>query len=138
MGIELNHLIVPAGDKWRSARFVVDILGLASASEWGPFVQVRTSNGVTLDFAENPHLPHQHYAFLVTETEFDAALVRVRAAGIEFYADFNFTGRGEINHLYGGRGFYFHDLDGHALELITRPYGAMPEMWTPTQPPNRE
>jgi hypothetical protein len=28
-----------------------------------------------------------------------------------------------INHGDGGRGVYFEALDGHLLEVITRPYG---------------
>jgi hypothetical protein len=35
--------------------------------------------------------------------------------------------RGEINHLYGGRGVSFDDPSGHLFELITRPYGETPE-----------
>ena len=27
-----------------------------------------------------------------------------------------------MDHLYGGRGVYFYDPNGHLLELITRPY----------------
>ncbi len=63
------------------------------------------------------------------EAEFDAALERVRRAGIAFFAEFDGSGDGEINHLYGGRGFYFRDPNGHLFELITRPYGPAPERW---------
>jgi catechol 2,3-dioxygenase-like lactoylglutathione lyase family enzyme len=93
---------------------------------------VRTGNGVTLDFADATDFRRQHYAFLVSESEFDAALSRIKAAGIAFYADFNHAGRGEINHLYRGRGVYFDDPDGHLLEIITRPYGSTPERWNDT------
>jgi len=71
----------------------------------------------------------QHYAFLVSESEFDAALQRIREAGVAFYADFDLAGPGEINYLYGGRGVYFRDPSGHLLEIITRPYGPEPQRW---------
>ena len=133
MAVELNHTIIPATDKWRSAKFLADILGLEAGPEWSHFVPLRTSNGVTLDFAEAAEFRRQHYAFLVGEQEFDTALSRIKSAGIAYYADFNRDGRGEINHLYGGRGFYFDDPDGHLMEIITRPYGPTPERWSGTQ-----
>jgi catechol 2,3-dioxygenase-like lactoylglutathione lyase family enzyme len=128
MSVELNHIIIPAKDKWASARFLAGILGLEAGPEWGHFVPVKTSNGVTLDFDEWEEVPQQHYAFLVSDAEFDAALARLRADGIRFYADPRRSKAGEINHAFGGRGFYFDDPDGHLLELITRPYGPKPEM----------
>ena len=115
MAVELNHTIIPATDKWRSAKFLADILGLEAGPEWSHFVPVRTSNGVTLDFAEAAEFRRQHYAFLVSEQEFDTALSHIKHAGIAFYADFNRDGRGQINHLYGGRGCYFDDPDGHTV-----------------------
>ena len=127
MSVELNHIIVPARDKRASAEFLAGILGLRTSPEWGHFVPVRVSNGVTLDYVDSDDLRTQHYAFLVGEAEFDAALARIRDADIEIYARFDRTGRGKINHLYGGRGVYFDDPNGHLLELITRPYGASPE-----------
>ena len=49
MGVELNHIIIPAKDKRASAEFLAAILGLEAGPEWSIFVPVRTSNGVTLD-----------------------------------------------------------------------------------------
>ena len=86
------------------------------------------------DYADASEFRRGHYAFLLSENEFDGALSRIKNAGIAFYADFNRDGRGQINHLYGGRGLYFEDPDGHLLEIITRPYGAIPERWTDPQP----
>jgi catechol 2,3-dioxygenase-like lactoylglutathione lyase family enzyme len=130
MAIELNHTIIPAHDKWASARFLAGILGLEAGPEWARFVPVRVG-GVTLDFADAAaDFRPQHYAFLVGDAEFDAALAHIREAGVAYYADPARSGRGEINHLYGGRGFYFEDPNGHLLELITRPYGPQPERWT--------
>jgi catechol 2,3-dioxygenase-like lactoylglutathione lyase family enzyme len=129
MPAALNHTIIPAADKWASAKFLAAILGLETGPEWGPFVPIRLANGVTLDFAEAAGFRPLHYAFLVDEAEFDGALARLKSAGAAFYADFDRSGHGEINHLYGGRGVYFDDPNGHLFELITQPYGPAPERW---------
>lgn len=122
----LNHLIVHARDKDASAEFLAGILGIEAGPQWGPFRPVQTSNGVTLDFIGTPRPSITHYAFLVDDAEFDASFARIREAGIPYYAHPNKSGPGEINHLYGGRGVYFEDPDGHMLELITQPYGDPP------------
>src|SRR5215472_4371878 len=129
MPVELNHTIIRVTDKWASAKFLAAILGLEAGPEWGRFVPIRLANSVTLDFAEATGFRPHHYAFLVGEAEFDAALARLESAGAPIYASFDRAGRGEINHLYGGRGVYFDDPSGHLYELITRPYGSTPEHW---------
>lgn len=126
MSVELNHTIVHARDNRESADFLAHVLGLEAGTEWGPFVPVATGNGVTLDFATVPaeSIVMQHYAFLVSEPEFDAAHERIRRAGITYYADPRLQRPGEINHHHGGRGLYFMDPAGHGMEIITRPYGS--------------
>ncbi|KOV56202.1 VOC family protein [Streptomyces sp. MMG1121] len=128
MSVELNHTIVHALDKRESAEFFAELLGLEITGEWGPFVAVALSNGVTLDFATAPadKITMQHYAFLVSEEEFDAAYTRIKERGIEHYADPHRRQPGEINHNDGGRGVYFMDPAGHAMELLTVPYGGWP------------
>ena len=93
----------------------------------GHFVPVKTANGVTLDFDTREELRPGHYAFLVSDGEFDAAFARIRARGVRYYADPRRTKLGEINHLHGGRGVYFDDPNGHVMEIITHPYGDRPE-----------
>ncbi len=100
----------------------------------GPFPARTHEQRVTLDFAESSEAASRHYAFLVSDVEFDVALKRIQEAGIEFYADFDLAGPGEVNHLYGGRGLYFHDPNGHLLEIITRPYGPVPQKSHPATP----
>lgn len=43
---------------------------------------------------------------------------------LPYWADPARSKPGEINTHDNGRGVYFQDLDGHLLELITRPYGS--------------
>ncbi len=129
MSIELNHAVIPAKDKWASARFLAGILGLEAGPQWAHFVPVRLGNGVTLDLDTIADFRPLHLAFLLSESEFDAALARIKSAGTRFYAEFDRSGPGEINRLYGGRGVYFDDPDGHLFELITRPYETPPQQW---------
>jgi catechol 2,3-dioxygenase-like lactoylglutathione lyase family enzyme len=126
MSVELNHTIVRARDKAKSAAFLAGILGLPVGEQWGPFVPVQVSNGVTLDYVDAEDIQSQHYAFLLNDKEFDAAFNRIQESGLTYYADPHRQHLGEINHHYGGRGVYFDDPDGHIMELMTTPYGATP------------
>ena len=122
---ELNHTIVWCSDKQRSAEFLTDILGLPPARTFFHFLVVDLKNGVSLDYyqKEGP-VAQQHYAFLVSDEEFDAGFERIQDQGLTFWADPARSKPGEINHHFGGRGVYFADPDGHLLEMITKPYGA--------------
>jgi catechol 2,3-dioxygenase-like lactoylglutathione lyase family enzyme len=126
---ELNHHIVHARDAEASARFMTEILGLPAPTRFGPFFVVQAANGVSLDFIqtdEERYLVPQHYAFLVSEAEFDEIFARIRARELDYYADPGRKQKGQINHHFGGRGVYWADPDGHWLEIITRPYGSAP------------
>ncbi len=125
MAVELNHTIVKARNKQTSARFFTEILGLREPAGFGPFLVVELDNGVSLDFYEtDTEIASQHYAFLITEAEFDSIFARLRERNIEYWADPGQRRSGQINHADGGRGLYFEDPDGHLLEIITRPYGS--------------
>lgn len=126
MPIQLNHTIVHARDPVASAKFLAEIVGLAEPKPYGPFMAVEVDNGVTLDFmrAEPNEITEEHYAFLVSEAEFDAIFARIRERGLTYWADPAQRRPGEINHNDGGRGLYWSDPDGHYLEIITRPYGS--------------
>ena len=123
MPVHLDHTIVAARDKWRSATFLADLLGLPEPTTYGPFAVVGLHNDVSLDFVDDDEVHPRHYAFLVSEAEFDEVLGRIRARGLDFWADPFQRRLGEINTNDGGRGLYWLDPDGHVLEIITRPYG---------------
>ena len=125
MAIEFNHTIVRARDSRASAKFLAEILGLSAPKRWGPFQVVTTDNGTNVDFMDtDSEIEPQHYAFLVSEAEFDEIFGRLRQRGLSFWADPAQTRSGEINHNDGGRGVYFEDPDDHFLEILTRPYGS--------------
>jgi catechol 2,3-dioxygenase-like lactoylglutathione lyase family enzyme len=125
MTVEFNHTIVWAYDSRASANFFSQMLGLPAPHQWGPFQVVATGNGVSINFIDKDGaISTQHYAFLVSEAEFDEVLGRVNQLGLKHWADPARTKSGEINHHDGGRGVYFQDPNGHLLEVTTRPYGS--------------
>ncbi|MBY5162057.1 VOC family protein [Salsipaludibacter albus] len=125
--VELNHTIVHVRDKQASARFYTELLGLDDPVPFGPFLVVEVANGVSLDFADDHGEVHaQHYAFLVSEDEFDEVFGRIVDRGLDHWADPGKRRPGQINRHDGGRGVYWDDPDGHVLEIITRPYGSGP------------
>jgi catechol 2,3-dioxygenase-like lactoylglutathione lyase family enzyme len=122
---QLNHTIVNVRDKRESATFLSEILGLPEPTAFGPFLVVQVDNDVSLDFADDhgPVRP-QHYAFLVSETEFDAVFARIKERDLPYWADPGKKRPDDINTNDGGRGVYWEDPSGHFLEIITRPYGS--------------
>lgn len=122
MSIDLNHTIVHARDSLASATFLAEILGLKAPVRFGPFHGVELDNGVTLDFIQTDEVVLiEHYAFLVSEEEFDRIFGRIRERGLPYWADPAHQQPDHINHHDGGRGVYWNDLNGHYLEIITRP-----------------
>lgn len=125
MAIQFNHTILSAHDSEASAAFLAEMLGLPAPARWGPFVVVKTDNGTILDYMDvDGEITRQHYAFLVEDSDFDDIFKRIRERKLPFWADPAQTEAGQINHHDGGRGLYFEDLNGHLLEIITRPYGS--------------
>jgi catechol 2,3-dioxygenase-like lactoylglutathione lyase family enzyme len=122
----LNHHIVAVHDPEATARFFMCILGLPPAVKLGEFVVLRVSGDTTLDFigTGSDDFDRQHYAFLVTETEFDEIFDRIKSAEIAYWSDPMHHDAGQVNAWDDGRGVYFDDPDGHRLEIITRPYGS--------------
>jgi catechol 2,3-dioxygenase-like lactoylglutathione lyase family enzyme len=123
-GVQLNHTVVHASDRHLSAEFLAVILGLKVGAPFGPFLPVDLGNAVTLDYYEKRDEPiqSQHYAFLLPDEQFDGVISRLEAVGVTYYADPRRTEPGRINDLFGGRGVYFDDPDGHNMEAMTRPY----------------
>jgi len=126
MAIKLNHTIVHSRDQRVAAEFFAALFGRPPPVPFGPFLGVQVDNEVTLDFldADGMEIQMQHYAFLVSDAEFDQIFGRIRERGLAYWADPGRTRQGQINRHFGGRGVYFEDASGHLLEIITRPYGS--------------
>jgi catechol 2,3-dioxygenase-like lactoylglutathione lyase family enzyme len=130
MAIELNHTVVPARDKVVSATFFAKIFGLVfDEGAVSYFAPVKVNDSLTLDFADASSwsrdfadrgiIDVHHYAFKVSEAEFDLMFERLKAEGIPYGSEPNALDNMDINHRGGGRGVYFRDPDGHILELLT-------------------
>ena len=127
MAISFNHTIVASRDKRESAEFLAELFSLPSPKPFGHFMVVQLEHGANLDYAdvaEGAEIPRQHYAFLVSEEDFDAIYGKISSRGLQHWADPGAQRPGEINHNDGGRGVYFRDPSGHAMEILTRPYGS--------------
>jgi len=124
VAIKLNHTIVHSKDKRAAAEFFTEIFGLPKAKRFYDFLDVAVANDVTLAFldADGMDVQMQHYAFLVSEPEFDQIFGRIKGRKLKYWADPGRKEEGKINHHFGGRGVYFEDPSGHLLEIITRPY----------------
>lgn len=126
MAPKLDHTLVQVHDAEATASFLTEVLGLPPAYRYGPFLCVETDNGVSLDVIEfdaDVAIDTQHYAFLVTDQEWDEIFARIVERGVAYYADPGCSRPGEVNDHDGGRGTYFHEPGGHLLEIITVPYG---------------
>ncbi len=130
MTVRLDHTIVPAKDKIASAGFFAEIFGLTVKP--GHFAQVRINESLTFDFADEPEPwggpgfdpragQSHHYAFHVSEAEFDAIFRRVETKGIPYGSGPDSHTDGRMYSRRGGRGFYFEDPYGHLLEVMTVP-----------------
>ncbi|MFE1171487.1 VOC family protein [Streptomyces sp. NPDC058773] len=121
----LDHTIVHSTDRFASARFLADLLGVPEPKAFGPFAALKLENGVTLDYAEHVargEFVPTHYAFLVTEDEFDEIFGRIQERGLSYWADPMQAKPQEINTRDGGRGVYILDPDGHYMEFLTKTY----------------
>lgn len=123
MPIVLDHTIVHATDPLATAAFLAQVLGVEPPRRLGIFTVLQVGP-TSLDYLPGDGaISPRHFAFKVSEPEFDAIFARLRDAAIPYWADPAHQQSGAINHWDDGRGVYFNDPDGHVLEVITRSYG---------------
>jgi catechol 2,3-dioxygenase-like lactoylglutathione lyase family enzyme len=122
MAVTLNHTIVPARDKEAAARLFAQIFDLSYRGKGEHFAPVKINDALTFLFSdEETSFESHHYAFHVSDAEFDAIFGRVKEAGLVFGSAPWSTEDGKLNDWGGGRGVYFKTPDGHLLELMTVP-----------------
>jgi catechol 2,3-dioxygenase-like lactoylglutathione lyase family enzyme len=120
MTIVLDHTIVPAHDKEVSARYFAELFGLPCGDQMGPFTPVQVNPSLTFDFDDRRSFEVHHYAFHVTDGEFDAIFGRVKARGLAYGSDPYDQENMRLREFNGGRTVYFKELNGHLLEIRTR------------------
>ena len=123
MSASLDHMIVFARDRDASAAYLAEMLGTPEPTKAGHFTQVQIDHGLTVDFMNTSgNVATQHYAFLVSDAQFDAAFARIRERNQTYWADPYRRRPMEINALASdGRLVYFEDPSGHFLEIRTQP-----------------
>ena len=124
MAVQLDHTIVPSRSQEKSAQLLAQLLGVPWAERaLGPFSPVFVNEGLTLDFQNTDEaFPIYHFAFRVSDEEFDAILGRLQERGI----DWRSTVFGPVDHKvdtrFGGRIAYWNVPDGHMWEILTVSY----------------
>ena len=122
MTITLNHTIIPSHNNIESAKFFERIFGFEFVKEWGVFAVVKVNSTLSLDFINKEEFHSMHYAFKVSESEFDTIFNNVKTECIAYGSSPFAQEDGDINYNNDGRGVYFKDLNGHVLEIITQDY----------------
>ena len=126
MAIRLDHLIVPSRNQVQGAKFLAELLGAPWAELQGTFSPVYVNETCTVDFANREKFESHHFAFSVSEAEFDAIFGRIKAAGIPYRSRPRSENDFQINTRLGGKNVYWEDADGHLWEILTISY-ARPE-----------
>lgn len=121
MPLILNHTIVPSRDKEGSAQFFSRIFGVSAPEPNGHFAQVHVNGDLSFDWDTRDGFESHHYAFVVTDQEFDEIFGRLKGESVRYGSGPNSHQNGEINTRRGGRGLYFADPDGHLMEIMTTP-----------------
>lgn len=121
MAITLNHTIVPAKNKEAAARQFAEVFDLAYEGLGEHFAPVKVNEGLTFLFDDDSNFESHHYAFHVSDAEFDAIFARVKKAALVYGSAPWSADDGKLNDWGGGRGVYFRTPDGHLLELMTVP-----------------
>jgi catechol 2,3-dioxygenase-like lactoylglutathione lyase family enzyme len=120
MAVVLNHTIVPSRDKDKAARFYAKIFDLEYDGPGPHFAPVKLNETLTFDFSDATTFDFHHYAFHVSDADFDSIISRIITLEIPYGSSYRSPEDRQWNSTNGGRGFYFRDPDGHSLELPTR------------------
>jgi hypothetical protein len=124
MSVQLDHCIVPCRDQVVAAKTLAGLLGVPWAEKgMGPFSPVYVNDGLTLDFIQTDEpFPVHHYAFRVSDAEFDAIFARISAAGIPYRSEPHGPMNMKVNTDWGGRIVYWEEPAGHYWEILTQSY----------------
>jgi len=120
----IDHLILNVNEIPASIEFYVKVLGFKLEGEDGPFTVIRVSDDFTLQLAPWGTKGNEHYAFALSQQEFDHAFARIKQARIPYGDSFHSVGNnsGPGNET-GARGLaptlYLNDPSNHLIEIRT-------------------
>ena len=118
MTVALDHMSVAARDKVAAAQFYAQVFGVTYEGPRRMYAPLIINQGLTLNFEDEDTIKRRHYAFRVAADEFEAVRKRLEAAGVR-YGSSDTDLNGQIYERGGLKGYYFDDLNGHGLEIIT-------------------
>lgn len=127
MTITLNHTIVPCFNKQVSAELYCRLFGFENLGKFSRFIVVRVNDTLCLDFDSREQFESHHYAFKVSDQEFDEIFARLYVEKLKYGSGPTEPENMKINYNYGGRGVYFRDPNGHLLEILTADYEIPPQ-----------
>jgi catechol 2,3-dioxygenase-like lactoylglutathione lyase family enzyme len=125
LSVELNHLIILAKDKQKTADFLTQLLNLPNAKPAdGPlpnfFLSIQFKNDITILIAEAKEYNMGHYAFKVSHEDFEQIIQRLKDWNINYWADPRMQRKSECYLQNGNKGLYVIDPSGHGIEILTQ------------------
>lgn len=123
--VELNHLIILAKEKRKTADFITRLLDLPEATPADGavpdfFLCIPFDNNVTTLITEFKEHPIGHYAFKVTNDHFNRIVEKIKNEKLDFWADPRMQRPFECYEHEGNKGLYVVDPSGYGLEVLTK------------------
>ncbi|HEY5259361.1 MAG TPA: VOC family protein [Rhabdochlamydiaceae bacterium] len=106
----LNHVTLAVKDVETSFRFYREVLGFKPLCKWDAGAYFLIGDFwfcLNADQSRVPNPCYTHYAFSVSEEDFEATSRRIQDAGAQIFKD----------NTSPGNSLYFLDPDGHKLEI---------------------
>lgn len=119
--IKADHFILHARDCDASARFLAEVLGLqyGGLNSRG-LAELPINADFKLLYEKRESISEMHAAFLVDEETVRTTRAALERLGAKFGSHPRETENMSDDHFYGGKGFYFRDINGHLLEIMTK------------------
>jgi extradiol dioxygenase family protein len=109
----------------KTAHFLTQLLNLPDAIPAdGPvpnfFLCIRFKNDITILIAEAKEHNAGHYAFKVSDEDFEQIIQRLKDWNIDYWADPRLQRKSESYIQNGNKGLYVIDPSGHGIEILTQ------------------
>ena len=119
----LDHLIMSVNDLDESVLFYTQVIGLKDDGKRAPFAQLRVQRDFVILLAPFGTEGNDHFAFCLTQAEFEETFERIRKAGLEYGDTFdqasNMKGPGTAEGAHGESvSLYLFDPNHHLIELL--------------------